>query len=117
MRPNTPQHPELLEQILQSITASLKQHLKPTDPIPQIANTVFNNLVEQIGGIQIYLPRGDALKKYKRNQQITQDANTMTPPEIAKKYHLSDKQVWKILRTHKQAVEDSPASKGARVIL
>ena len=117
MRPNTPQHPELLEQILQSITTSLKQYLKPTDPIPQIANTVLNNLVEQIGGIQIYLPRGDSLKKYKRNQQITQDANTMTPPEIAKKYRLSDKQVWKILRTHKQAREDSPASKGARVIL
>ena len=103
MRPNTPNHPELLEQILQSITTTLSRHLKPTEPIPQIAHAVLDDLVAQIGGIQIYLPRGDSFKRYKRNQKIIQDANTMTPVELAKKHHLTDKHIWKILNAHKQA--------------
>ena len=99
MRPEKAQWPELIGQIHQSITRSLIQQLPQhnDNAISPIADAVLLDLIDQIGGIQVYFPRGEVVKRSIRNQQIYDDARHLSVPEIAKKHNLTDKHVWKIL--------------------
>ena len=108
MRPTKAQWPELIDQIHQSISRTLQRQL-PQHSIPPLADAVLLDLIEQIGGIQVYFPRCEAVKRSLRNQQIYDDSKYLSIPENAKKHNLTDKHVWKILyRCQPPAPEQMP---------
>jgi Mor family transcriptional regulator len=50
-----------------------------------------------LGGMQFYLPRGDALVRYIRDMEIWDSFNGRNTKELAHKHHLTEKSIYEIL--------------------
>ena len=58
---------------------------------------VYNMLIENFGGCQMYIPKRETIFKNIRNKEIKKDFNGFNYRELAKKYNLSEKTVRKII--------------------
>lgn len=58
---------------------------------------IYNILIENFGGCQIYIPKRETIFKNIRNKEIRKNFNGCNYREIARKYNLSEKTVHKII--------------------
>lgn len=58
---------------------------------------IYNILIENFGGCQIYIPKRETIFKNIRNKEIRKNFNGCNYREIARKYNLSEKTVYKII--------------------
>ena len=57
----------------------------------------YNMLIENFGGCQMYIPKRETIFKNIRNKEIQKYFNGFNYRELAKKYNLSKKTVYKIV--------------------
>ncbi len=77
--------PSLLSQIVDVLEAHYRQISRSTDPRGD-AETVVAVLAEYFGGLQIYLPKGDNLRRALRDLRIVAEFDGTNYNELARRY-------------------------------
>lgn len=57
----------------------------------------YKKLIEHFGGCQLYIPKLETILKEVRNKEIKENFNGFNYRELAKKYHVSEMTVRKIV--------------------
>jgi Mor family transcriptional regulator len=94
--------PELLVQLLDCARATALRMGLAEEQAEQFAYELIRDQANQIGGMQIYIPKGEVLDRAIRDREIYQQAGRTSPEELAQRYKLSMKQIWEIQRTQRQ---------------
>ncbi len=68
-----------------------------------IAETAVKAMSFMAGGRQFYLPRGKALEVSVRHHQIFQSFTGNNVKELARKYNLSEAQIYNIIKSQREA--------------
>ena len=55
------------------------------------------DIAEYMGGVQVYLPRGDKLRQQGRDIEIYEQFKGNNIKQLAHKYHLTDKTIYEII--------------------
>jgi Mor family transcriptional regulator len=55
------------------------------------------SISEYMGGMQVYLPRGDKLKQQIRDMEIYQQFNGRNIAQLTKRHHLTNKRIYEII--------------------
>ena len=93
--------PELLVQML-DITSQTVQSLGVDAELSEkIALSTIRSFADLFGGLQVYLPKGEALNRALRDREIYQQTGKVSVSTLAHKYKLSSKQIWEIQRKQK----------------
>jgi hypothetical protein len=123
---NTSRIPESLDEVIGiiGITSTLKlveafggtsiripsrRNLNESNPLAQVIGMdALLGLITKIGvGIYLYIPRCTSSMRLKRDQQIVALSATLSVEALARKFNLSDRQIWSILK--KTPVDDQHA--------
>lgn len=103
--------PALLIQMLDSGAESAQQCGLDSHKAEEVTMTTLSNYTLLFGGLQIYLPKGDAFRRALRDREIYKQAGRTDVAILAQRYNLSMKQIWEIQRTqyklHIQRVQPS----------
>ncbi|EPT7428694.1 Mor transcription activator family protein [Vibrio cholerae] len=86
--------PNLLLELHGVIANSLKQHGVDS---PEAALQAVLDIGEYMGGVQVYLPRGDRLRQQIRDMKIYKEFNGNNIRQLAHRYHLTDKAIYEII--------------------
>jgi Mor family transcriptional regulator len=84
--------------LLAELNALLKTELERLGGNPNHSLELVVAISKQIGGIQVYLPRGQALEFLVRDMKIWQDFDGRNVQELANRYHVTFKTVYKAIR-------------------
>ena len=80
----------------------------------ELAETVgleaYRKLVENYGGMCVYIYKPETILRERRNAEICNDFNGMNYRELAQKYHLSEKTVREIVSGKKEEPMDGQTS-------
>lgn len=90
--------PEALTEFLEVIEAHLVRAGRKAEEAQEIACGVTIALSEYFGGRQMYIPRGDTLKRFLRDAEIYKLSGTMRAHDIAKQFGVSFVTVYKVIR-------------------
>ena len=86
--------PSLLLELRGVLASELKDKVEDEDAVSlQLALAVG----EHIGGMQVYLPRGDQLRRQLRNIEIYDKFSGNNIKQLAREYHVSDKTIYEII--------------------
>ncbi|MBE4040025.1 Mor transcription activator family protein [Vibrio parahaemolyticus] len=69
---------------------------------PDLPLKVVMSIGEYMGGMQVYLPRGDKLKQQIRDMEIFNEFNGRNVPQLAKRHHLTSKTIYEIIARMRQ---------------
>lgn len=97
---------EALERALKKVGINPSEDINGTSKV--IAATM--QILEDIGGMQLYLPRSDALKRTVNKVDIYTDSYRMEPRQLAVKYGVTDKTVYLAIKYVKQAIKEYEGS-------
>ncbi|MFZ1567179.1 MAG: Mor transcription activator family protein [Thiolinea sp.] len=97
---NNPHWPETVTSILSALTDTFRTKGINAEESQQLAEAATWRLVNDFGGMQMYLPTGSAAKRSIRDAIIYRQAQTkqFTTNELAQQFKLSSKQINEILR-------------------
>ena len=101
---NTARHkwPEILVQLLDNAARTITQCGVDAEKAEQLALEVVREQAMLFGGMQIYLPKGDDLKRALRDREIYRQAGRIDIAILARQHNLSMKQIWEIQRTQRE---------------
>lgn len=68
-----------------------------------LADAAVLELTETIGGLQVYFPRGQSIKRAIRNQAIYRQAGKVSATDLARKYGITSIQVYNIINQQTEA--------------
>lgn len=94
--------PELLVQLLDCARATAIRIGLTEEQAEQFAYELIRDQANQIGGMQVYIPKGEVLDRAIRDHEIYQQSGRVAPEVLAQRYKLSMKQIWEIQRTQRQ---------------
>ena len=94
--------PEILVQLLDNAARTITQYGVDPEKAEQLAMEVVRGQAMLFGGMQIYLPKGDDLKRALRDREIYRQAGRIDVAILARQYNLSMKQIWEIQRTQRE---------------
>ncbi|HGY4723305.1 TPA: Mor transcription activator family protein [Citrobacter amalonaticus] len=86
--------PALLSQINTLLRGELEKH----GVDPRLSLDLVYAMSQQIGGIQVYFPRGQMLEQLIRDMRIWRDFDGRNIPELVERYHVTFKTVYKAIR-------------------
>lgn len=95
-------YPEVLADIAREIHKSLMEdpRIKLAHPIAaEIAMTVTEHVRKNIGGVNVYIPRGNVYEATQREQQIYRDFKGDNHHELARKHNLTEMRIRQIVAT------------------
>ncbi|UJS26053.1 Mor transcription activator family protein [Thiothrix winogradskyi] len=103
---NTPANntawPETLLAISDHFAAFFQRYGMPSAKSQEMAEAAAIELSEVFGGIQVYLPRGDAIRRELRDISIARRLGAESCQSLAMEYKLSQKQIWEITRKQRE---------------
>lgn len=94
--------PELLVQLLDAAVDSAQQCGLDAEKAEELAMAIIGNQAKLFGGLQIYIPKGEILKRALRDREIYRLAQRGNVESLAKQHNLSMKQIWEIQRTQRK---------------
>lgn len=94
--------PELLVQLLDAAADSARQCGLGNEMAEELAMTIISNQAKLFGGLQVYIPKGEILKRALRDREIYKQARHVDVESLARRYDLSMKQIWEIQRTQRK---------------
>ncbi|HCR2154485.1 TPA: transcriptional regulator [Enterobacter asburiae] len=84
--------------ILSELNALLRKELEKLGYDPRHSLELVLAISKQIGGIQVYLPRGQALEFFVRDMRIWRDFTGNNVPELVERYQVTYKTVYKAIK-------------------
>lgn len=93
--------PDLLVQMLDASSQTVQSLGIDAELSEKIALSTIRSFADLFGGLQVYLPKGEALNRALRDREIYQQAGKVSASTLAHKYNLSMKQIWEIQRKQK----------------
>lgn len=102
-----------IHNIMEALERALKKiGINPTDDISGTSKVVAATMqiLDDIGGMQLYLPRSDALKRTVNKVNIYTDSYNMSPKQLAVKYGVTDKTVYLAIKYVEQAIKEYEGS-------
>ncbi|MGL3256641.1 Mor transcription activator family protein [Salmonella enterica] len=84
--------------LLAELNALLRTELERLGGNPQHSLELIVAISNQIGGMQIYFPRGQALEYLVRDMRIWRDFTGGNIPELVERYHVTYKTVYKAIK-------------------
>lgn len=84
--------------ILSELNALLRRELEKLGYDPRHSLELVLAISKQIGGIQVYLPRGQALEFFIRDMRIWRDFTGNNVPELVERYQVTYKTVYKAIK-------------------
>ena len=103
-----PEYPELLEQMGQIIGRKLLELDVPSEKASHAAFDIVESVRNEIGGVQLYIPRGMRFELSRRDHEIYNKFNGRNYHNLAREYGLSEMQIRNIVKrilcaqTHRQ---------------
>ena len=89
--------PPLLNELVDVLESYFRRTRCSTDSRSD-AEAIIAVIAEHFGGRQIYLPRGDRLRRALRNVRIRAEFDGRNVPDLARRYHMSEMQIRAILK-------------------
>lgn len=96
--PESRRFPALLAQL----NALLRVELERLGVDPGISLDLVYAISRQIGGVQLYLPRGQALEQLVRDMKIWRDFTGNNVPELVERYHVTYNTIYASIRRMRQ---------------
>ncbi|ECF0259006.1 transcriptional regulator [Salmonella enterica subsp. enterica serovar Agbeni] len=84
--------------LLAELNALLRSELERLGGNPQHSLELVVAISNQIGGMQVYFPRGQALEYLVRDMRIWRDFTGGNIPELVERYHVTYKTVYKAIK-------------------
>ncbi|EEE2001861.1 transcriptional regulator [Salmonella enterica subsp. enterica serovar Kotte] len=84
--------------LLAELNALLRTELERLGGNPQHSLELIVAISNQIGGMQIYFPRGQSLEYLVRDMRIWRDFTGGNIPELVERYHVTYKTVYKAIK-------------------
>lgn len=94
--------PELLVQMLDCAQRTGQRLGLDESDAERFAYEFIRDQAREIGGCQVYIPKGDALDRALRDREIYQQAGRVAVETLAQRHNLSMKQVWEIQRRQRE---------------
>lgn len=88
---------ELLEQFYATFKRGLERDGLARAQADALARSLVADMVEQFGGLQLYLPSAKRYRAALRNEAIVRDSATLSVEQLARKYQVSVVTVWGVL--------------------
>jgi len=93
--------PSTLVELL-GIAEEVAQRHVPAETANTLAYDLINAIADSFGGIQTYIPKGDALKRALRDHAIYQEFRQGNADQLARKHGLTEAQIYSIYKTQYQ---------------
>lgn len=84
--------------LLAELNALLRQELLRLGCDPSVSLELVIAISKQIGGMQVYFPRGQVLEYLVRDMKIWRDFDGNNVPELVERYHVTYKTVYKAIK-------------------
>ncbi|MEQ9865039.1 Mor transcription activator family protein [Pectobacterium aroidearum] len=84
--------------LLSELNALLRQELERLGCDPRVSLELVVAISKQIGGMQVYFPRGQTLEYLVRDMKIWRDFDGHNVPELVERYHVTYKTVYKAIK-------------------
>lgn len=84
--------------LLSQLNALLRRELEKYGVDPRLSLELVYAMSSQIGGMQVYFPRGEALNAIIRDMKIWRDFTGKNIPELVERYQVTYKTVYKAIR-------------------
>ncbi|WP_339097241.1 Mor transcription activator family protein [Pectobacterium brasiliense] len=84
--------------LLSELNALLRQELERLGCDPRVSLELVVAISKQIGGMQVYFPRGQVLEYLVRDMKIWRDFDGHNVPELVERYHVTYKTVYKAIK-------------------
>lgn len=84
--------------LLAELNALLRVELERLGGDPRHSLELVVAISKQIGGMQVYFPRGQVLEYLVRDMKIWRDFNGDNVPELVERYHVTYKTVYKAIK-------------------
>lgn len=88
-----------LKEMVEIAEAALRKRLGDDPQVPELARHVVFGICDTMGGMPIYLPRGELLKKALRDAALYHDwqQGGLSPAVLVRKYRLASQTVYDII--------------------
>lgn len=100
--PQSAQYPEILSSLADCFRQRLCLTL-PSDQAEDLARVIAEDVRYQFGGCLLYIPKGDAFDRARRNKAIAAEFDGSNHAALARRYGLSVGTIYEIIASEKKA--------------
>jgi Mor family transcriptional regulator len=93
---HAPEFPETLQTIFSALERLFAE--RGINGAAQLATDATVTLADTVGGLQIYIPKGNATKTHLRNVEIFKKSGKVKASQLAREYGISAQQVHYIIK-------------------
>lgn len=97
--PEDPDYSGVMQSMLRVFTDTVQNHSGNADTLPM---ALLLNVCKEMGGIQVYLPRGRSLLKQIEDLQIWDQFNGRNVKELALRYKKSEATIYQVIAAHRK---------------